>query len=323
MAIRVGLTLFGAVALDDKGNVVDKIAFSSDPKEAAKSLLDGADILSQFQDKMKGEVTRDGFDLKKAVKALGKENEFPKFSKAVARELIILQMRLRVGRDILIIQSINALDDLNISINALSVRLREWYGLHFPELSSEISEHDKYCVEVSKGERTKGSFGEIAANSMGIALSDGDLNAIKDFAKRIEELFGEKKGLEAYLEQVMKEIAPNVSLLAGANLGARLIAKAGGLKKLAYFPSSTVQLLGAEKALFKHIVSGTPTPKHGLIFQHPSISFVPKKKRGKVARALASKLSLAARLDYFGHGEDPSLKEKFEKRLAAIKGDEK
>jgi nucleolar protein 56 len=97
----------------------------------------------------------------------------------------------------------------------------------------------------------------------------------------------------------MKNYCPNVLELAGATIGAKLIELAKSLKRMALLPASTVQLLGAEKALFRHLKLKTKSPKYGVIFQHPLIQNAKRSERGKMARRLADKLSLCARLDYF------------------------
>jgi nucleolar protein 56 len=118
----------------------------------------------------------------------------------------------------------------------------------------------------------------------------------------------------------MKEIAPNLESIAGATIGARLIAKSGGLKELANLPASTIQVLGAEKALFKHLKYGTKPPKHGILFQHPLVHSAPKWQRGKIARLLANKISIAARADYFSQKDIRDiLRRDIDKRVEMIK----
>jgi nucleolar protein 56 len=116
-----------------------------------------------------------------------------------------------------------------------------------------------------------------------------------------------------------EELAPNLSSLAGPILAARLISRAGSLRLLAGMPSSRVQIMGAEKSLFKHLKGNAPSPKHGIIYRHPAVIGSPKRLRGKVSRALAGKLALAARLDYYGAGRSVDLKSSLEARLADIK----
>jgi nucleolar protein 56 len=117
----------------------------------------------------------------------------------------------------------------------------------------------------------------------------------------------------------MKRIAPNVTDVAGATIGARLMAKAGGLDRLAVLPASTIQILGAEKALFRALRTGARPPKHGILFQHQEVHLAPKWQRGKIARTLANKIAIAARVDYYRGTVDTSLKAAFDKRLEQIK----
>jgi nucleolar protein 56 len=193
---------------------------------------------------------------------------------ALSRDVSVLRTRKDVQkaqseRGATIIQTVQLLNELDKSLNVLSGKLREWYGLHFPELSRAVDDHEIYALlverlgdrsgfspenlgELDVGDRTRGIL-SVSEDSMGAPLLPED---------------------EEHL-------------------------KAGGLKKLAMMPSSTVQILGAEKALFRSKKTGAKPPKHGLIFQHPYVHAKPRKLRGKAARTLASKLSLAARADAF------------------------
>ena len=131
---------------------------------------------------------------------------------------------------------------------------------------------------------------EVAAASMGADLDDEDLAQIQDMCKKILELYSVRQSLENYVESVMEEVAPNTKAIGGSLLGARLIAIAGGLMNLAKLPASTMQILGAEKALFRSLKTKARPPKHGIIFQHPLIHDAKRWQRGKIARALAGKL---------------------------------
>lgn len=251
-------------------------------------------------------------------KAMGKDAEAVWSDiRDAAMRLTKGRMRTEVTRDFLIIQAINCLDDLNESINIISTRLREWYGLHFPELSNKVVEHEDYAKLVLKGRREEADA-PLAKDSMGIEIADADLKAIQELGDETLALYKYRQKLEKHLTKLMEDVAPNMTEIAGPLLGARLIAKASGLAHLAQFPASTIQVLGAEKALFKHLIKGTPCPKHGLILQHSSVSSAPRQKRGKVARLLATKIALASRVDYFSHKLEPSIKESWEKRLAAL-----
>lgn len=220
------------------------------------------------------------------------------------------------SRDLLIIQCASAIDDLAEIINMLWSRLREWYGIHFPELEKIVDEIELYAkIVYSIGGRSNfteeklselkisrskaADIVEAAINSLGGDIGEADLRQIAELAYAILQLTALRERLVGYLEDSMRREAPNITGLVGPIIGAKLIAKAGGLEKLAKMPASTIQVLGAEKALFRAIRSGGKPPKHGIIFQHALIHQAPKKIRGKIARTLAAKLAIAARVDYY------------------------
>jgi len=240
-------------------------------------------------------------------------------------------------RDLFIAQAINAIDDINKTINLFASRLREWYGLHFPELNNIVEDHKDYIKIISEiGLRSSMNmealknigFGDdearkivsAAKRSMGAEFTEFDLDAIRSLSDTTLALYGVRRKLEKYIDEAMKEVAPNIRGLVGPLLGARLISLAGGLNKLATLPASTIQVLGAEKALFRALRTGGKPPKHGVIFQHPAIHKSPRWQRGKIARALAAKLAIAARIDAFtGEYKADILKEELEKRIEEIK----
>jgi nucleolar protein 56 len=156
---------------------------------------------------------------------------------------------------------------------------------------------------------------------MGADVAEADLAQIQALSKDVLELYELRKGMESYLDKTMGEVAPNTQALVGSLLGARLIAVAGGLRNLAMRPASTIQVLGAEKALFRSLKTGARPPKHGLIFQHTLLHDAKRWQRGKIARALAGKLAIAVRTDAFGGGRyvGDSLKADLEKRLEEIR----
>ncbi|MFQ6010822.1 MAG: NOP5/NOP56 family protein, partial [Nitrososphaerales archaeon] len=141
----------------------------------------------------------------------------------------------------------------------------------------------------------------------------------KTLSRQIESLVEARDALSSYVENMMEDIATNVSHLAGPMVGARLLARAGGLDRLSRMPSSTIQVLGAEKALFRSLRTGSRPPKHGILFQHQSIHSAPKWQRGKVARSLASKIAIAARIDAHGGGRNVQLEEDLKKRIEEVK----
>jgi nucleolar protein 56 len=154
---------------------------------------------------------------------------------------------------------------------------------------------------------------------MGADLDDSDLKEIMRLAGSLIQLYEEKERMEDYIKEIASEAAPNMCALVDAPLSARLISLAGGLERLSTLPSSTVQLLGAEKAMFRHLRSGKRPPKHGVIYQHPDVHRSPYWQRGKIARALAGKVLIAAKIDA-NKGEfiGAKLKEEYDKRVKDI-----
>jgi nucleolar protein 56 len=160
----------------------------------------------------------------------------------------------------------------------------------------------------------------VAEKSMGADMAEQDLAEIQALSKNVLELYELRKNMEHYVEKTMEEVAPNTKAVAGALLGARLIAIAGSLQNLAMRPASTIQVLGAEKALFRSLKTGARPPKHGLIFQHTLLHDAKRWQRGKIARAIAGKLAIAARSDAFGGKYvGDKLKADIDKRLAEIR----
>jgi nucleolar protein 56 len=220
-------------------------------------------------------------------------------------------------RDLVIAQAIQTLDDLDKAINLFMGRVREWYGIHFPELDRLLEKHETFArlvlkfgnkenvtveklVEDEIPKAKAEQIVKIAETSMGADLSDTDLRQIQALCKNILSLYQLRQELENYLDGTMEDVAPNTKALVGSLLGARLIALAGGLSNLAKRPASTIQVLGAEKALFRSLKTGTRPPKHGIIFQHTYLHEAKRWHRGKIARALAGKVSIAVRVDAFG-----------------------
>ena len=239
--------------------------------------------------------------------------------------------------DLHIIQSINALDELDKIINTVGARMREWYGLHFPELDNLVSSLVVYAEIVSKAGLRENILVEILQN---IGLPEKKVEVILDAAKRskggdmtpenlaiVKRLADEviaqsdlRRVLTDHIEAAMETVAPNVKELLTAAVGARIISKAGSLARLARLPASTIQILGAEKALFRALKTGARPPKHGLLFQHPLIHSAPKWQRGKIARAVASKVAIAARIDYYRHdGKDSTVYDKLKIRIDEIR----
>jgi len=248
------------------------------------------------------------------------------------RAKAIVQKSLK-KKDRLIVNAVHTVDDLNKEINQLSERLKDWYGISFPELESLFPDPEKYAsivLALEKNEKEQllkltseeklNQIFDARKDSLGAEITENDKKPILDLAKSILSTVELRSRVESYLESLCNELCPNVSYLCGPLLTARLLAIAGGLEELAEMPASTIQVLGAEKALFKHIKRGSPPPKHGLLFQHPIISGASKEKRGKIARALSAKIAIAAKADAFTHHFiADKLKADLEKRLSEIK----
>jgi nucleolar protein 56 len=236
--------------------------------------------------------------------------------------------------DLHIIQAINSLDEIDKIANALSSRLREWYGLHFPELENVIDSINGYAQIVLAGKReslTKKIFEDagfpdskvemlslVASKSRGGDISEKNLEIVQSMAKQMLDLHELRKNLEEHVESEMDIVAPNISAILGTAVGARILGRAGSLTKLASMPASTVQVIGAEKALFRALKTGAQPPKHGLLFQHTLVHAAPRWQRGKIARAIAAKAVIAARVDVYGEGINETLLEKLDVRVKEI-----
>ena len=236
----------------------------------------------------------------------------------VSMEIAKLRIKGAVEkRDLVVAQAIQTLDDLDRTVNLFMGRLREWYGVHFPELDRLVEKHETYArlvlnlgnrenfaLEALEKEDIPKARAEqifmVAETSMGADISKTDLDQIVVLSKDVLDLYELRRSMENYLDKTMEEVAPNTKTIVGALLGARLIAIAGSLQNLALRPSSTIQVLGAEKALFRSLKTGARPPKHGLIFQHALLHDAKRWQRGKIARAVAGKLAIAARIDAFG-----------------------
>lgn len=238
--------------------------------------------------------------------------------------------------DLHLVQAVNTLDEIDEIINTISTRIREWYGLHFPELDYLLQNIITYANIVrdagSRENITKELLSQLEVPEKKIDLiqqaisksQGGDLTvesseSLKILATEVIKLSELRTNLSSTIENLMEILAPNLKNILTAIIGARLIAKAGSLLRLAQMPSSTIQIIGAEKALFRALKTGTRPPKHGLIFQHPSVNSAPKWQRGKIARALSSKIAIAVRIDVYRKGGlDNSLLDKLTKRIETI-----
>ncbi|KAK8547916.1 hypothetical protein V6N13_123339 [Hibiscus sabdariffa] len=269
-----------------------------------------------------------------------KPGDLEKAQLGLAHSYSRAKVKFNVNRvDNMVIQAIFLLDTLDKDINSFSMRVREWYSWHFPELvkivndnylyarvakliedKSKLSEeHIPALTEIIGDEDKAKEIVEAGKASMGQDLTPVDLINVQLFAQRVMDLAEYRKNLYDYLVTKMNDIAPNLASLIGEVVGARLISHAGSLTNLAKCPSSTLQILGAEKALFRALKTRGNTPKYGLIFHSSFIGKASAKNKGRMARYLANKCSIASRIDCFAErgstvfGE--KLREQVEERL--------
>jgi nucleolar protein 56 len=309
-------TWFGVLGIGRTGEVLEFELFSKNIRELARCSI----VLQENRQ----HLPPAGFDLKTAALECGfieSSAEYYSLLHEVTLEAAKIRVSEALTADQRIIQAVEALDDINETTNSLSERLFEWYGSYFPE--SGLSGEALAILIAKYGSRENISpedpLYSRARDSMGAKLEAADEVLLKGFAESLYSLYGRKRQIENYVQDSMESTAPNLSLVAGPMLGARLISLAGSLEKLAAFPSSTIQVIGASKALFKHLRARAPSPKHGIIYSHPLINTSPWWVRGKIARALAAKLSLAARIDFYSGEKDFSLVEKLEVKVEQIK----
>ncbi|KAL0569357.1 Nucleolar protein 56 [Marasmius crinis-equi] len=238
------------------------------------------------------------------------------------------KLKFNVNRvDNMIIQAIALLDQLDKDVNLFSMRVREWYGYHFPELVRLVPDNYQYAKAaqyigdkdtlnedklpeleaiLEDNATTARNILDAARGSMGSSLSELDMMNIHSFAGRVISLAEYRKSLISYLTEKMNVVAPSLTALLGERIGARLISHAGSLTNLSKYPASTVQILGAEKALFRALKTKGNTPKYGLLYHSSFIGRANPKHKGRISRFLANKCSIASRIDCFS--ETPSAK---------------
>lgn len=207
------------------------------------------------------------------------------------REVTILQAKGVIeaaasGKDAELLQMVRMLDQVDEVVNLLSERLVEWYQVTNPAFSQ------------------KGRQGSVKRVLPKIRRSRS--RPLRGMADELEGLIAARTSLAADVSRLAAQVIPNTSELVGGLVAARVMARAGGLEKLARMPGSSVQVIGAEAALFSHIRGNSPSPKHGIIFQHRRVHNAPREIRGRVARVLAAKLAIAARIDLYRGEADPA-----------------
>merc|ERR1719150_2664792 len=271
----------------------------------------------------------------------GDDKEMTAMSLGLAHSLSRYKLKFSPDKiDTMIVQAVSLLDDLDKELNNYIMSAREWYGWHFPELGKVITDNIAYIRTVQvmgTRENCKNTdlsdilpedietrVKEAAEISMGTEISDIDMFNIRHLCDQVVEIQEYRGQLYEYLKNRMIAIAPNLTILVGELVGARLISHAGSLMNLAKHPASTVQILGAEKALFKALKTKHDTPKYGLIYHAQLVGQASSKLKGKVSRMLAAKAAIATRVDALGEETNTDLgiehRAKVESRIRQLEG---
>lgn len=325
---------FGIFLVDEKnGRIIDKKLMPKDPDVIAEKLasIQKGSIIDEERE-LAGKMPKisvSGARLSELGKPIFYDSSFldPKsfgFDENLMHSAMLGLGKLRtsepIPRDRSLVHAIRGLDDIIESSNLLNERLHEWYGMHFPELA-DIAKDNEYALLIAETGDRESIIKELSLDisSIGADIDNDDLREIMGLADIIVRLHEEKERMEVYISEIASETAPNMCAIIDAPLTARLISLAGGLERLSTLPSSTVQLLGAEKAMFRHLRSGKRPPKHGVIYQHPDVHRSPYWQRGKIARALAGKVLIAAKIDANkGEFRGELLKEELKARIKDI-----
>lgn len=300
----------GVFDFDDKNELFNYKLFSRNPEKAVEEFL-ASKIAESEEARMllRKRMREYALDLRFAQS----NEELNNFLSAFALLMSKRKMKGLIAIDKVIVQAFNAMEDMAITINVFSERLKEWYTLHYPEL--KISQRELAGAVLKYGKRE--NF-PAYKDSVGVELSDEDIRIVKEYANIISEMIDKLKNLEKYVKETVKTVAPNFSSIIEPLLAARFIALAGSLERLARMPASTIQLLGAEKALFRHLKKQGKSPKYGILYMDARIQNAPQDKKGKVARVIAAKLMLAARIDFYSGRVDEKLKQQLEQELNNI-----
>lgn len=359
MKAFITTTSFGFIATDEEFNVVDKFLFEKKQIEILEKIqqkqiieeefelitrlsekydeiiietlktkssyeIDEIEKISVEKTTVHGDYIREHFD--EVLTQLTDAN-IRKTMNETYNEITSEKIRESIKtNDVMIVETINSLEEIEDTAGKLIERLREWCTPYLPEME-KLHNHELYSKVIATQTSRENIINSGILDNTHVSLSENydvdisesDLEIIKSFANSVYSLYESKNELEEYIDEKIKEVAPNMYDVAGANLAAKLIAHTNGLENLAKLPSSTIQIIGAEKAIFRHLKTGENPPKHGLIFQHPSIRGSNWWVRGKLARAVASKITIAARKDAFSNEYDPNLKVELDERIEEIK----
>jgi nucleolar protein 56 len=359
MKAFVATNVLGTFAFDDNGTLLEYVLFKKDPEFIAERLNrtkkndvieEEVDVLKKLQKRgikeigWNKEAQPKGIDM---ICTFQKDNpaeealsySYRKFAiqfkwvttQAEINEVLtkvnvlLTKTQLKIAKkDKILMQAVSVLDEMEKDLNIFTEHMREWYGLYFPESIKYFDSNEKFVnfvADVTLKENIEDEkLAKNAKISSGMPFGEDDMEEIKAFAKITKELYSRKEKLSKYVEASAKAIIPNISAIAGPVLGARMLALAGGMDKISSMASSTVQLLGAEKALFRHLKGQGKAPKYGILFGHPYIQNAPKHLRGKAARLIAAKISIAARIDKFSKEDrGAEMKKQLDVQIARLK----
>lgn len=300
----------GTFVLDNKG-IIDKCIFQQPAEFENKNVIAHYEL--QLQKKYPDAKKREEYVFPQC-------REYLQHLHTAALAYTKVACRAAVQKEHFVMQAVAAIEDLEHATNLLAKRLRQWYALYCPELEHEIADHHLFLDELLQKEKTQILKELKRKTSMGADLSKADFEQIEKLARELQSFYKEKEELEAYIEKIMNDLCPNLTILLGAKLAAELLSHARSLQRLAFLPASTIQLLGAEQALFRCLKKQGRCPKHGVLFKHPFFVQAKKDMHGKLARLLAAAASKAAKLDYF-QGEQYqgyALREHVEKQLKRL-----
>jgi nucleolar protein 56 len=326
MPMEIRSTWFGTFLVDG-GRIVRELRSPEEPEALSSRLRSRREgSLTPEEHELLGSVdaaalaTHDRRFLSHGVRlstgpAIALEADGPEYGRL--RDLLLSEAdeALRVAWDpsIHLDEAVRAMTDVDRTINLLGERLASWTSRDRPELAEE---------DPDAADRAAAAVVEARPEGGPASLPEAD-PALIDVRRRLAESYGQlkvlRRGLDHAVEEATERRAPNLSALLGPLLAARLLSQAGGLDRLARLPSSTVQVLGAEGAFFEHLRRGTRPPRHGLLFLHPAVQGAPKRQRGRMARALAGKASIAARLDRAGKPLDPAIVAAFTRRADEVR----
>jgi nucleolar protein 56 len=296
MKAFVANTPIGAIAVDEKGNLLSSRFYPKEPETAVKEFENGTDI----ENDLKGyEIQEDDGSVRSRVRKISlqkghfsSEKELNQFLSDFTATLSFERLSSLITTDKTLAHAVSALQEVTEMENTLSMRIKEWFSLTRQEATD-----GKDIVE------------RVLKEEKGI---------IKDYALLLQNISKIRKSTEDHVDKIVNELMPTTCTIIQPQLAGRLVAHAGSLEKLARMTASSIQLLGAEKALFRHLRKMGKSPKYGIIFMDPRIQNISDDKRGKVARIIASKVSMATKIDFYSKRKDTTLAEMLEKEMKRI-----